>query len=65
MGTIKEPYERVDGTRVRQWSITLPVDLIRAINHLAIDRGRKPAELALEALQQYLEAEGGPSQDRG
>jgi hypothetical protein len=56
IGTIKQPYERVDGTRVRQWSITLPVGLIRQMNHLAIDQGVKPAELAQRAIETFLES---------
>jgi hypothetical protein len=56
IGTIKAPYSRADGTLVRQWSITLPVDVIRRMNHLAIDRGVKPAELALQAIEGYLDA---------
>ena len=56
IGTIKAPYSRADGTLVRQWSITLPVDVIRRMNHLAIDRGMKPAELALQAIEAYLDS---------
>jgi hypothetical protein len=59
IGTIQEPYVRADGTKVRQWSITLPHELIRRVSHLALDRGVKPAVLAQIALERFLADEGG------
>jgi hypothetical protein len=56
IGTMKAPYERTDGMLVRQWSVTLPVDVISRMHHLAIDRRLKPAELALQAIQEFLAA---------
>jgi hypothetical protein len=59
IGTIQEPYVRADGTKVRQWSITLPHDLIRRVTHLAVDRGVKPAVLVQEALERFFSDELG------
>jgi hypothetical protein len=52
---MKAPYERQDGVRVRQWAVTLPVDIVRRMNHRAVDLGLKPAELVLQVLEQYLD----------
>lgn len=60
IGTLREPYERkADGARVRQWSLTLPVDVIRDMTVAATLQGTKPADLVLELCRKYLRAQAG------
>ena len=58
IGTIKEPYTRSDGVTTRQASVTLPVDLLKRLNHLAVDTGMKTSEIHRDALEEYLEQRG-------
>jgi len=54
IGTMRAPYERSDGARVRQWSLTMPVDVIQDITILATKSDKRPAELVLEVLRRHI-----------
>lgn len=50
VGTIATPYTRRDGVAVRQWSCTLPVDVIDALQLAALQSRRRPADIVAELI---------------
>jgi len=50
VGTIATPYTRQDGVQVRQWSATLPVDIVEALQVAAIQERRRPADIVADLI---------------
>lgn len=50
VGTIAAPYTRQDGVQVRQWSATLPVDVVEALQVAAIQERRRPADIVADLI---------------
>jgi hypothetical protein len=50
IGTIATPYTRQDGVQVRQWSATLPVDIVEALQVAAIQERRRPADIVADLI---------------
>lgn len=55
IGTIQDPYHRIDGEIVRPMRLTLPVKLIEDFQVLAIRRGLKTTALAQQLLEQFVQ----------
>jgi len=53
VGTIAVPYTRQDGTQVRQWSATLPVDIVEALHYAAIQERRRPADIVAGLIAEH------------
>jgi hypothetical protein len=57
VGTHKQPYLRKkDGVETRQSTVTLSVDTLRKLNHLAVETGRRTSSLVSDAVEEYLRA---------
>jgi len=50
VGTIATPYTRQDGVQVRQWSATLPVDIVEALQIASIQERRRPADIVADLI---------------
>jgi len=66
VGTIAAPYTRQDGVQVRQWSATLPVDIVEALHYAAIQERRRPADIVAGLIAEYcgLQPAAAPPQPR-
>lgn len=53
VGTIAAPYTRQDGVQVRQWSATLPVDVVEALQLVSIQQRRRPADIVASLIAEY------------
>jgi len=53
VGTIAAPYTRQDGVQVRQWSATLPVDVVEALQLVSIQQRRRPADIVAGLIAEY------------
>jgi len=59
IGTRHEPYTRKkDGIQTRQASTTLPMDLLKRLDHCAIDMGSNRSNLIYDAVCEYLDKRG-------
>jgi hypothetical protein len=50
VGTIAAPYTRQDGVAVRQWSATLPVYVVEALQIASIQERRRPADIVADLI---------------
>jgi hypothetical protein len=50
VGTIAAPYTRQDGVSVRQWSCTLPVEVVDALQIASIQERRRPADIVADLI---------------
>lgn len=59
IGTRHEPYTRkTDGIQTRQASTTLPMSLLKRLDHCAIDVGKNRSSLIYDAVCEYLDTRG-------
>lgn len=61
VGTIAAPYTRQDGVQVRQWSCTLPVEVVDALQIASIQERRRPADIVADLIAAHCGLEAPPA----